>query len=219
MRSGNNKACSNGEDYWKKYPHPDHLDDWGGWYGPCAPIPHWQSNGWGTGYVYGFRVPLLVVSAYTPAGYVDNSVMDFGSILKFVEVNFGAPGKPLGPIPPGTYADAYAENNLRNFFTLTSPRPFQTIHVNFNARLFFRTSAWGYSTRSRSVARVVGSRNFRTGRGYCCAPPGGIGEGGRFAGNGLGAAVTVFTIWPAINPSRSIPSYTRSTKPSRSSKT
>ena len=140
---GNNKACSNGEDYWKNTLILITWDDWGGWYDHVPPYRIGQSNGWGTGYVYGFRVPLLVVSAYTPAGYVDNSVMDFGSILKFVEVNFGAPGKPLGPIPPGTYADAYAENNLRNFFTLTSPRPFQTIHVNFNARLFFRDISMG----------------------------------------------------------------------------
>ena len=140
---GNNKVCSNGEDYWKNTLILITWDDWGGWYDHVPPYRIGQSNGWGTGYVYGFRVPLLVVSAYTPAGYVDNSVMDFGSILKFVEVNFGAPGKPLGPIPPGTYADAYAENNLRNFFTLTSPRPFQTIHVNFNARLFFRDISMG----------------------------------------------------------------------------
>jgi phospholipase C len=71
--------------------------------------------------VYGFRVPLLVVSAYTPAGYVDNGVHDFGSILRLVEANFG-----LGLIGPGTYADAYADD-LAPFFPLSTPRTFDPI--------------------------------------------------------------------------------------------
>jgi hypothetical protein len=33
-------------------------------------------------------VPLLVVSAYTPAGYVDNANHDFGSILNFIETKY-----------------------------------------------------------------------------------------------------------------------------------
>ena len=44
-------------------------------------------------YQYGFRVPLLVVSAYTPRGYVNNGRHDFGSILRFVEHNFGITGR------------------------------------------------------------------------------------------------------------------------------
>ncbi len=133
--------CANGEEYWKDTAIFLTWDDWGGWYDHVAPFRIGQPNGWGKGYVYGFRVPLIVLSAYTPAGYVDNSVQDFGTILKFIEVNFGAPGKPLGPIPPGTYADSYAENNLRNFFTLTSPRPFEPIHVKFNFHLFMVDTA------------------------------------------------------------------------------
>ena len=135
---GNNKRCANGEEYWKNTAILITWDDWGGWYDHVPPFRMGQYNGWGKSYVYGFRVPLLVISAYTPAGYVDNSVLDFGTILKFIEVNFGESGKPLGPIPPGVYADAYVDNNLKNFFTLSSPRSFQTIHVPFNATLFFR---------------------------------------------------------------------------------
>jgi len=147
---GKNEACANGEEYWKNTAILVTWDDWGGWYDHVPPYRIGQSNGWGTGYVYGFRVPLLVISAYTPAGYVDNSIQDFGTILKFIEVNFGAPGKPLGPIPPGTYADAYAENNLSNFFTLNSPRPFQPISVKFNPRLFMRdTARWLFEEISK----------------------------------------------------------------------
>jgi hypothetical protein len=52
--------------------------------------------------VYGFRVPLLVVSAYAKTGYVSGPVNnphclgthychDFGSILNFIEHTFGLP--------------------------------------------------------------------------------------------------------------------------------
>ena len=81
-------------------------------------------------------MPLLVVSAFTPAGYVDNANHDFGSILKFVETNFGAPGAPLGPIGPGFYADSYDADSLAPFFSLPSPRSFQPIPSKFDARHF-----------------------------------------------------------------------------------
>ncbi len=95
-----------------------------------------QANGWGKSYVYGFRVPLLVVSAYTPAGYVDNYNNDFGSILRFIELNFG-----LGLIGPGTYADAYPTASptpdqptmLTEFFPLTKPRAFVPIPTTADA--------------------------------------------------------------------------------------
>ncbi|MGH9499854.1 MAG: alkaline phosphatase family protein [Terriglobales bacterium] len=98
---------------------------------------------WGCGYTYGFRVPLLVVSAYTPAGYVSGSIAqggpgkavpyihDFGSVLAFIEKNFG-----LGFINVTTnlgYADRSAPDNvppflpLADFFSLTAPRSFTSI--------------------------------------------------------------------------------------------
>jgi hypothetical protein len=35
------------------------------------------------GYQMGFRVPLIVVSAYTPAGLISNLPEDFGSVARF----------------------------------------------------------------------------------------------------------------------------------------
>ena len=77
-------------------------DDWGGWYDHVPP-PKVVNDGtsWGSGYVYGFRVPLLVVSPYAKAGYVSQVTHDFGSILHFIEGSFGLPS--LG------YADARAD--------------------------------------------------------------------------------------------------------------
>ena len=57
-------------------------DDPGGWYDHVAP-PEFSGMG------YGFRVPLVVVSPYTKAGYVSHVTHDFGSILHFVEETFG----------------------------------------------------------------------------------------------------------------------------------
>ena len=125
--------------YWQNTAIFITWDDWGGWYDHVPPYAIGQYNGWGISYVYGFRVPLLVVSAYTPAGYVDNSNYDFGSILRFIETVFGPPGFPLGPIGPGDYADAYA-NDLQSFFTLTTPRKFRRIHATYDASYFLRRS-------------------------------------------------------------------------------
>jgi phospholipase C len=128
---GNNPACAGtGEVYWKNTAILVTWDDWGGWYDHVAPYRIGQSNNWGVSYVYGFRVPLLVMSAYTPPGYVDNSNHDFGSILRFIEYNL-----KLSLIGPGFYADAYADN-LAPFFTLPSARPFVTIAALFDAQHF-----------------------------------------------------------------------------------
>jgi phospholipase C/sugar lactone lactonase YvrE len=119
--------------YWKNTAILITWDDWGGWYDHVPPYRIGQSNGWGQSYVYGFRVPLLVVSPYTPAGYVDNTDHDFGSMLRFVETNFG-----LGLIGPGIYADSYADD-LMDFFPLSSPRGFTMIPAQYDADHFIRS--------------------------------------------------------------------------------
>jgi phospholipase C len=86
-------------------------DDWGGWYDHVKP-PIDPTYGY---YEEGFRVPLLVVSAYTPKAYVSQRKHDFGSILRFVESVFD-----LGLIPPGNFADARADN-LSDFFEFSKP--------------------------------------------------------------------------------------------------
>jgi len=102
-------------------------DDWGGWYDHVAPpIDRRYSY-----YENGFRVPLLVVSAYTPAGYISNTTHTFGSVLKFVETAFGLP-----VIPPGTYADSRSDD-LSDFFDFSRPpRPFEPIATAVGADYF-----------------------------------------------------------------------------------
>jgi hypothetical protein len=94
-------------------------DDWGGFYdhvspdgldGPGIGYP----NKTGEQYVYGFRVPLLVVSTYlkqtsqTYTGYISGTkqnpiTYDFGSILKFIENTFLPLNTFINPSYP--YAD------------------------------------------------------------------------------------------------------------------
>jgi len=116
--------------YWQNTAILITWDDWGGWYDHVPPPRIGQSNGWGVSYVYGFRVPLVVVSAYTPAGYVSNTNHDFGSMLRFVETNFG-----LSLIGPGIWADSYADD-LMEFFPLGLPNAFHAISSQLDADHF-----------------------------------------------------------------------------------
>jgi len=73
-----------------------------------------DGTSWGSGYVYGFRVPMIVISPYIKkAGYISKVNHDFGSILKFVENNYNLPA--LG------YADTNALDDLSDLFNFTQP--------------------------------------------------------------------------------------------------
>ncbi len=104
-----NSRCRNpdGSSYWDSTAFVLTWDDWGGWYDHEAPrfLPYPEG-----GYQYGFRVPLVFVSAYTRRGLIDNRRQDFGSIARFIEHNFGIhPGKL-------TFADARAKGDLSNYY-------------------------------------------------------------------------------------------------------
>jgi phospholipase C len=117
--------------YWQDTAILITWDDWGGWYDHEPPtLLSAPQQGQGD-YQYGFRVPLLVVSAYTPPGYVDNSRYDFGSILRFVEQNFGIPEGALG------VADQRATTDLTSFFNLKeSHRAFNSIKAPLTEEFF-----------------------------------------------------------------------------------
>src|ERR1700674_414651 len=110
-------------------------DDWGGFYDHvlplnCPPGPNGACTGYpdfsGKYYVYGFRVPLLVVSAYNVPGtgsfkgYISGAlppygsgevapyIHDFGSILNFIEYIFGSGTHSLGEID-SQYGYHYAD--------------------------------------------------------------------------------------------------------------
>jgi phospholipase C len=125
---GNATSCDNGAGYWSDTAIFITWDDWGGWYDhePPTILP-----GPGGDYQYGFRVPFIVVSAYTPKGLINNVRHDFGSILRFVEQNFGIERGALN------FADARSPSDLTGFFDLSQPpRPFTTITAKKNAAFF-----------------------------------------------------------------------------------
>jgi phospholipase C len=119
------------ETYWQDTAIFITWDDWGGWYDHEPPtLLSAPTEGQGD-YQYGFRVPLVVVSAYTPMGYIDNRRHDFGSILRFVEHNFDIPEGAL------TFADQRATTDLTNFFDLgQAPRNFSPISAPLGAEFF-----------------------------------------------------------------------------------
>jgi len=115
--------------YWQNTAIFITWDDWGGWYDHVPP-PQVLVNCsiFGCGYIYGFRVPLIVVSAYAKAGYISHQQHDFGSMLKYIEENFNLPS--LG------YADAAADDFSDCFDYGQNPIPFQAIKAPLNADFF-----------------------------------------------------------------------------------
>lgn len=151
---GNNAACpGTGEKYWDDTVIFVVWDDWGGYYddvpppdcpGPGQCTGYTGGNGNGQQYVYGFRVPFLVVGAYARQGYISGRDVqppitcpnyychDFGSILNFIEYAFGV-GVTYGIGDPNyPYADYFVmDKNLPNYpYSLWDFFDFST-HNNF----------------------------------------------------------------------------------------
>jgi len=96
--------------YWSRSAFMWAYDDWGGWYDHVPP-PQVDADG------YGFRVPALLVSAYAKQGFIDSTLLDYTSMLRFIQDNWGL--RPLAE------RDANA-NSLTNAFDFTQPpRPAQ----------------------------------------------------------------------------------------------
>jgi hypothetical protein len=126
-------------------------DDWGGWYDHVSPNGKMgpgigYSNNTGGQYVYGFRVPLLVVSTFAKQHYISSPIgsalidYDFGSILRFIEEAFLPSNTFINPVYP--YADQFAGvgqqvSDLSDFFDCFGPQchPFQPITLVNNSQL------------------------------------------------------------------------------------
>jgi phospholipase C len=83
------------------------YDDWGGWYDHVKPR---QVDRYG----YGFRVPALLVSSYARRGFIESTELDYTSILKFIEHNWG--------VEPLAARDRKANNFLDAFDFESPPR-------------------------------------------------------------------------------------------------
>jgi phospholipase C len=104
-------------------------DDWGGWYDHVPP-PQVLLNcaQWGCGYVYGFRVPLIVISPYVKASFISKQQHDFGSILKFIEERYNLPSLNVADLPADDFSDCFDFNQ--------TPLTFKTIQAPVKAKFF-----------------------------------------------------------------------------------
>ncbi len=109
------------------------YDDWGGWYDHVVP-PQVDEHG------YGFRVPSLLVSPYARRGVVDSTTLDFTSILRFIEDNWG--------VPSLSTRDAQANSIASGFDFAAAPRT--AVVIPFN-----RVNASSPSAPERAVIYVA----------------------------------------------------------------
>jgi phospholipase C len=99
-------------------------DDWGGWYDHVPP-PYEDYDG------LGIRVPLLIVSAYAKRGYVTHVQYEQGSVLRFVEDNWG--------LAQLAASDARANDPANDAFDFSAPpRKFKRFHAGV-PDAFFRS--------------------------------------------------------------------------------
>lgn len=109
-------------------------DDWGAWYDHVPPYKVVNDGvSWGSGYVYGFRVPLIVISPFARPRYISHINHDSGSILHLIEENFNLPS--LG------YADTYADDLSGCFDFHQQPLVFQTIDAPLKADHFLHDTS------------------------------------------------------------------------------
>ncbi len=129
-------TCTDGsKTYWDDTAIIIVWDDWGGWYDHEAPQILAYPEG---GYQYGFRVPMIVVSAYTPVGYISNNRQDFGSIARFIERNFQGYGNE-GEL---SFADARTATDLWKFFNFNQQaRTFVKIPAAHDADYFIHDTS------------------------------------------------------------------------------
>jgi phospholipase C len=98
--------------YWKNTAVIVLWDDWGGFYDNVAPAqPDYTS--------LGMRVPMIVISPFAKHHFVSKTQYDFGSVLKFIEENFGTGS--LG----ASDADANSMGDVFDFTQQSAPfQPF-----------------------------------------------------------------------------------------------
>ncbi|HLY02156.1 MAG TPA: alkaline phosphatase family protein [Candidatus Cybelea sp.] len=96
-------------------------DEWGGWYDPEAPKKVDYDG-------LGFRIPMLVVSAYAKQGYVSHTRYEHGSILRFVEDTFG-----LGHLAA---SDRRATPPDDAFDFNAPPRKFEIVPADYDVNYF-----------------------------------------------------------------------------------
>ncbi|MGC1380340.1 MAG: alkaline phosphatase family protein [Candidatus Baltobacteraceae bacterium] len=114
--------------YWSSSAIVIVWDDWGGEFDHVAP-PQIDAQG------LGFRVPCLIVSPYARIGYVSHTQYEFGSLLRFIEDNWG-----LGRLGD---SDARSKSIVEAFDFNQAPRAFVPIRSKYRRAYFERRAPSG----------------------------------------------------------------------------
>jgi phospholipase C len=110
--------------YWDSTAIVIFWDDYGGWYDPEAPA-YVDYDG------LGLRIPMIVVSPYAKKRFVSHVHYEHGSILKFVEDQFG--------LPRLSASDTRATSIEKDCFNFKkAPRPFTPIQTVLGKEYFMR---------------------------------------------------------------------------------
>jgi phospholipase C len=139
------------------------YDDWGGFYDHVRP-PRVDRSG------FGFRAPALLVSPYARRGYVDHTTLDFTSILKFIEQNWGL--RPLAS------RDRRAQSIAGAFDFSQPPRPAAFVGAERGARPAAQPRRWvvyacylgGVGLTAALLLVAAGRGGFGRGRAGRAAP-------------------------------------------------
>ncbi len=108
--------------YWKSTAIFIMWDDYGGWYDHVPP-PYVDYDG------LGMRLPLIVISPYAKQKYVSHVQYEHGSILRFVEDQFG--------LPRLTASDSRATSPEADCFDFSqAPRHFKPIQSSLDQQFF-----------------------------------------------------------------------------------
>ena len=132
------------------------YDDWGGWYDHVLP-PRVDEHG------YGFRVPAFLVGPYARRGHIDSTTLDYTSILRFIEDNWG--------LEPLSSRDRNA-NSIASAFDFSSPSR-EAAFIGFD-----RTPPEGRPEPRRGVLYVSYSVALIVGLGAAVLAATGIRRGG-----------------------------------------
>jgi phospholipase C len=92
-------------------------DDWGGWYDPAPPAQINYTS-------LGFRIPMMVISPWARTNAVSHTQYQYGSILKFIEQNFGVGSLNTTDATSTSIADMF---NFTQNPTKFTPEPLPTV--------------------------------------------------------------------------------------------
>ena len=124
-----------GSKYWDSTAIFVFWDDYGGWFDPVAP-QMLDYDG------LGLRIPMLIISPYAKKGYVSHVQYEHGSILRFVEDQFG--------LPQLSASDARATSPAADAFDFNKPpRKFVPIKSKYDLRYFLDQPSSGHPPDSQ----------------------------------------------------------------------